>query len=627
MDYDFWPNMDDLVDDSSSHSGVDSTTLGDFEQDEDYIQTQILLREMMPDHEDFQPQQRIIRTQQQQVRTIKMCKMPSMPVMASTASYHIKEKPSPGSLQASGEATCAVCGDSHAKLHYNVLACYGCKGFFRRTLTGKYRYVCRFGNNCVVDKYQRNSCRYCRFKRCLEAGMDPNAVRPDRDLTGKQRVPRARKRAIDESIMNHIMRLQGDDWSRKIPVESKVLLMQLINIESKVAKGDCSANVQDDRLQHAHQQREQNRNISLRELFENRPSIMCGRRTEMCYEPYRMARAEELTKIAHRGALAAVDWVESLVEIGEFIDTEDKVALVKACYAPLTIFNFSARTAQNTKNPDILCLCSYSYVPRKLPAEFNASNHLSNNLIDRTLNELVAPLRKLNLREEEVVPLKAIIILNPNAKGLSVEAQQHVSDLRDRIQDMLFQVVKELHPAFNASSRFGNLLLLLPTITTLSGVMRENMQFCQVFSTRSTAEPLLNELFDSSTKMEESLISSSTRSCSPPLFENPADISLQSILPDAFAQIQQQCVGVGGEKSDGFTQTDSSDDCSSPLTNMSSRSITTDFSPADPNRQPLNMDLSPFPHLLEEELADADFSPNTTLFESAGCSDLFTLMQ
>lgn len=50
---------------------------------------------------------------------------------------------------------------------------------------------------------------------------------------------------------------------------------------------------------------------------------------QMCYEPYRMARAEELTKIAHRGALAAVDWVESLVEIGEFIDTEDKVALVK----------------------------------------------------------------------------------------------------------------------------------------------------------------------------------------------------------------------------------------------------------------------------------------------------------
>jgi hypothetical protein len=30
------------------------------------------------------------------------------------------------------------------------------------------------------------------------------------------------------------MRLQGDDWSRKIPVEAKMLLMQILNIESKV---------------------------------------------------------------------------------------------------------------------------------------------------------------------------------------------------------------------------------------------------------------------------------------------------------------------------------------------------------------------------------------------------------
>lgn len=47
--------------------------------------------------------------------------MPSMPVMASTASYHIKEKPSPGSVSTqSGEATCAVCGDSHAKVSFLI---------------------------------------------------------------------------------------------------------------------------------------------------------------------------------------------------------------------------------------------------------------------------------------------------------------------------------------------------------------------------------------------------------------------------------------------------------------------------------------------------------------------------
>ncbi|KIH49194.1 hypothetical protein ANCDUO_20732, partial [Ancylostoma duodenale] len=52
-----------------------------------------------------------------------------------------------------------------------------------------------------------------------------------------------------------------------------------------------------------------------------------------------------------------------------------------------------------------------------------------------------------------------------DAKGLSDRAKIAIGDLRDKVQDMLFQIVKELHPIYTASSRFGNLLLLLPTIT------------------------------------------------------------------------------------------------------------------------------------------------------------------
>uniref|UniRef100_A0A914I669 Uncharacterized protein n=1 Tax=Globodera rostochiensis TaxID=31243 RepID=A0A914I669_GLORO len=493
-----------------------------------------------------------------------LCSIASSSCSASPCPYQIRDPSSPAvcaigtaaahqqqqQQQHDGEMVCAVCGDGHAKLHYGVLACYGCKGFFRRTLSGKYHYVCRFDNDCIVDKYQRNSCRCCRFRRCLEMGMDPKAVRPDRDLTGKQRVPRVRKRALDDELINHMVRLQGNDWSRKIPVEAKVLLMQLLNIESKAPPAQQQPPLPSEpttTFGGTGGGREVKRELSLKELFEQKPS-MNTRRTEMCYEPYRMAHAEELPKIAHRSAIAAVDWVESLAELLDtvLLDTQDKIALVKACYAPLTIFNFSARTAQNTRNPDILCLCSYSYVPRKLPPDFNGSNHLSNNLIDRTLNELVGPLRKLALREEEVVPLKAIIILDPNARNLSPEAQREVAELRDRVQDMLFHVVKELHQAHNAAHRFGNLLLLLPTISTLSGVMCENMQFCQVFG---WTDPLLNELFE--TDIDKCQVgaggelsclfgTSSLMSYSPPMLGgstdaaathalcNPADISLHS---------------------------------------------------------------------------------------------------
>ncbi|KJH42822.1 zinc finger, C4 type [Dictyocaulus viviparus] len=185
-----------------------------------------------------------------------------------TVSYQIKEK------NDTGDAICAVCGDGHAKLHYGVLACYGCKGFFRRTLTGKYRYACRFGNNCVVDKFQRNSCRYCRFNRCIEVGMDPKAVRPDRDLTGKQRVPRIKKKPIDEELLSHVLRLHGDDWSRKLSSETRILLLQLMNIEAKVVKGDNNM------INASNPSSKDVRAISLKEMFEQKPSLN-GRRTEV----------------------------------------------------------------------------------------------------------------------------------------------------------------------------------------------------------------------------------------------------------------------------------------------------------------------------------------------------------
>lgn len=38
-----------------------------------------------------------------------------------------------------------------------------------------------------------------------------------------------------------------------------------------------------------------------------------------------MAQLDELPQIAHRRAMAAVDWVDSLAELADITDTEDKV--------------------------------------------------------------------------------------------------------------------------------------------------------------------------------------------------------------------------------------------------------------------------------------------------------------
>ena len=60
------------------------------------------------------------------------------------------------------EDLCLVCGDRASGYHYNALACEGCKGFFRRSITKNHRYACKYGDNCEIDMYMRRKCQACR---------------------------------------------------------------------------------------------------------------------------------------------------------------------------------------------------------------------------------------------------------------------------------------------------------------------------------------------------------------------------------------------------------------------------------------------------------------------------------
>ncbi|KAK0399956.1 hypothetical protein QR680_003294 [Steinernema hermaphroditum] len=397
---------------------------------------------------------------------------------------------SPEACSGNADATqrCVVCGDEQAKMHYGVMACFGCKGFFRRALKRADQYECQNGNNCVIDKVARNSCRSCRLSKCLAAGMDPSAVRPDRDFTGKQhssRPPNRRQRSSpSSSTKTDRIAMGNDDWTRRLPVEMRTMLMTLLNIDAKISKGDTTKDASTIYPLHVN---------NLREIMED-PVKLKGKRTEMRYEPYRMAKNHELSVIAYRRLIAAIDWVEFLSEMMNGITIEDRISLVKNAFAPLMVFKCSAKTAAVTENNDVLCLCNFAYVPRDISKAYSDTYHLGNGLVDRALNELVGPFRRIRLKEEEVVCISAIIVLNPHAKDLSDKGMAKVAELRDRVQDTLFQIIKESRPSEPASTQYGNILLSLPTVTILANSMCENLRFAQTFSTLGGI-PLLTSLF------------------------------------------------------------------------------------------------------------------------------------
>ncbi|XP_022088248.1 nuclear receptor subfamily 1 group D member 1-like isoform X2 [Acanthaster planci] len=91
---------------------------------------------------------------------------------------------------------CKVCGDKSSGFHYGVMACEGCKGFFRRSIQKKIDYKCHFSGNCAIERINRNRCQHCRFKKCLAVGMSKESVR----------IGRYSKR-VKQSNMDEIKRL------------------------------------------------------------------------------------------------------------------------------------------------------------------------------------------------------------------------------------------------------------------------------------------------------------------------------------------------------------------------------------------------------------------------------------
>uniref|UniRef100_A0A674NCH3 Hepatocyte nuclear factor 4, alpha n=1 Tax=Takifugu rubripes TaxID=31033 RepID=A0A674NCH3_TAKRU len=93
------------------------------------------------------------------------------------------------------------------------------------------------------------------------------------------------------------------------------------------------------------------------------------------------------------------------------------------------------------------------------------------------LISLVLPFQELQIDDNEYACLKAIVFFDPDAKGLSDPGK--IKRMRYQVQVSLEDYINDRQ--YDCRGRFGELLLLLPTLQSITWQMIEQIQFVKLF--------------------------------------------------------------------------------------------------------------------------------------------------
>ncbi|KAG8506974.1 Glucocorticoid receptor, partial [Galemys pyrenaicus] len=97
---------------------------------------------------------------------------------------------------------CLVCSDEASGCHYGVLTCGSCKVFFKRAVEGQHNYLCAGRNDCIIDKIRRKNCPACRYRKCLQAGMNLEARKTKKKIKGIQQATTGISQETSENPAN-----------------------------------------------------------------------------------------------------------------------------------------------------------------------------------------------------------------------------------------------------------------------------------------------------------------------------------------------------------------------------------------------------------------------------------------
>uniref|UniRef100_A0A8C3FX15 Nuclear receptor subfamily 2 group F member 1 n=1 Tax=Chrysemys picta bellii TaxID=8478 RepID=A0A8C3FX15_CHRPI len=223
--------------------------------------------------------------------------------------------------------------------------------------------------------------------------------------------------------------------------------------------------------------------ISLLLRAEPYPTSRYG---SQCMQPNNIMGIENICELAARLLFSAVEWARNIPFFPD-LQITDQVALLRLTWSELFVLN-AAQCSMPLHVAPLLAAAGLHASPMSADRVVAFMDHI------RIFQEQVEKLKALHVDSAEYSCLKAIVLFTSDACGLSDAA--HIESLQEKSQCALEEYVRSQYP--NQPSRFGKLLLRLPSLRTVSSSVIEQLFFVrlnplEVFSQRQVSGMPKNE--------------------------------------------------------------------------------------------------------------------------------------
>ncbi|XP_072728169.1 glucocorticoid receptor isoform X1 [Ciconia boyciana] len=325
---------------------------------------------------------------------------------------------------------CLVCSDEASGCHYGVLTCGSCKVFFKRAVEGQHNYLCAGRNDCIIDKIRRKNCPACRYRKCLQAGMNLEARKTKKKIKGIQQTNVAGTRDVSETPGNKSI----------VPASLPQLTPTL---------------------------------VSLLEVIE--PEVLySGYDSTLPDSSWRILST--LNMLGGRQVIAAVKWAKAIPGFRN-LHLDDQMTLVQYSWMFLMAFALGWRSYKQS-NGSLLCFAPDLIINEQrmnLPCMYEQCKHML--MVARELS-------RLQVSYEEYLCMKTLLLLSTIPKE-GLKSQSLFEEIR-------MTYIKELGKAIvkregNSSQNWQRFYQLTKLLDSMHDVVENLLSFCfQTFLDKST---------------------------------------------------------------------------------------------------------------------------------------------